>query len=428
MLTALILTGCTNKQPILTTPTDNTINASATDSSFTVPAYNGQAYIIVNDNKPYFNELIADTREEYSKLDSLGRCGTAYACICKELMPTEERGKIGNIKPTGWKQAKYPEQVGENPGYLYNRCHLIAYCLAGENDNEKNLITGTRYLNVKGMLPFEEKVAKYIDKNPNNHVMYRVTPVFEGNNLLATGVLMEAASVEDDTIRFCVFCFNVQPGIEIDYATGDNRLTKETKNMNVSLSTQPIEKTQVAETTNIQLPVANIYQNPELPQGCEITSLAIVLNYHGYNADKCDLSDNYLPKWSDLSGDPEYYYLREPRSDGYYCFAGALMSTINNYNADMGTNVSYKNLSGSSAEALYSEIDNNNPVIVWGTLKWQNPYVLNGLYQNLHCMVLSGYTNDTVTITDPIYGVTTISKATFESIWNKMGSRALVVM
>lgn len=193
---------------------------------FEAPEYAGQPYVVINNNVPFFDasDMTGEAFEKYSPLDSLGRCGMAYANVCREMMPTQERGEIGMIKPSGWKQAKYEGIVASNPPYLYNRCHLIAYCLSGENDNEENLITGTRYMNVEGMLPFEEKVARYLSKN-DNHVLYRITPVFEGGNLVAGGVLMEAYSVEDDGagICFCVYCFNVQPGIEIDYATGDSR-------------------------------------------------------------------------------------------------------------------------------------------------------------------------------------------------------------
>ena len=191
-----------------------------------IPQYSGQLYVEVNNNIPFFDKEDLQIRnfEEYSELDSLGRCGVSYACLSKELMPTEERGKIGMVKPSGWQTVKYPEQIEDL--YLYNRCHLIAWCLTGENANEKNLITGTRYMNIQGMLPLEEKVAGYIDRT-NNHVLYRVTPVFEGKNLVASGVLMEAYSIEDDGegIEFCVYCFNVQPGIEIDYLTGDSQIT-----------------------------------------------------------------------------------------------------------------------------------------------------------------------------------------------------------
>lgn len=193
-----------------------------------VPAFSGNPYTEINNNLPYFtdedlNQAKTEAFENYSELDGLGRCGVAYANICKELLPTEERGTIGQIKPSGWQQAKYPGIVDSDPPYLYNRCHLIAYCLAGENANEKNLITGTRYMNVRGMLSFEEKVVRYVEKT-GNHVLYRVTPVFEGNNLLASGVLLEGYSVEDKGkgICFCVYCYNVQPGVVIDYETGNS--------------------------------------------------------------------------------------------------------------------------------------------------------------------------------------------------------------
>ena len=187
-----------------------------------IPAYSGTPYTEVNGNKPYFTEaeLTTQSFETYSELDSLGRCGMAYANVGQDLMPTEPRGEIGAVKPSGWHLVKYDNVDGK---YLYNRCHLIAYMLAAENANPQNLITGTRYLNVQGMLPFETKVCDYV-KNTGNHVLYRVTPIFDGDNLLADGVLMEAYSVEDagEGICFCVFAYNVQPGIGIDYATGDN--------------------------------------------------------------------------------------------------------------------------------------------------------------------------------------------------------------
>lgn len=194
-----------------------------------IPKYSGQPYVVINNNVPYFEDEDKQTKsfESYSDLDSLGRCGVAYANISRELKPTEERGEIGSVKPSGWNQEKYEGVVNSNPPYLYNRCHLIAYCLTAENANEKNLITGTRYMNVEGMLPFEEQVAKYLDEN-DNHVLYRVTPIFEGNNLVANGVLIEAYSVEDygEGICFCVYCYNVQPGIKINYQTGDSSLQK----------------------------------------------------------------------------------------------------------------------------------------------------------------------------------------------------------
>lgn len=188
-----------------------------------LPAYAGEAYVALHDNQPYFSEeerQSTEPFENYSPLDSLGRCGVAWANICPELMPTEERGEIGQVKPSGWHTVKYDWVDGK---YLYNRCHLIGFQLAGENANEQNLITGTRYLNIEGMLPFENLVADYVQET-GNHVLYRVTPVFEGDNLVASGVLMEGWSVEDggQGVCFCVYAYNVQPGVEIDYATGES--------------------------------------------------------------------------------------------------------------------------------------------------------------------------------------------------------------
>ena len=185
-----------------------------------IPDYKDEIYIEINNNEPYFNEeeYTTKTFEKYSQLDKLGRCGVAYANICKEIMPKdgETRESISQVKPTGWEQTKV------NGEYIYNRCHLIGYQLAAENANEKNLITGTRYFNVEGMLPFENKVAEYINKNKNNHVLYRVTPIFKNNDLLASGVEMEAYSVEDNGkgLKYNVFVYNVQPDVTIDYATG----------------------------------------------------------------------------------------------------------------------------------------------------------------------------------------------------------------
>lgn len=188
-----------------------------------IPSYMNSPYVVINNNIPFFNDndLLTMSYESYSELDNLGRCGVAIASIGQDLMPTEERGSIGSIKPTGWHTVKYE---GIDGNYLYNRCHLIGYQLTAENANEKNLITGTRYMNVQGMLPFENMVADYI-KETGKHVLYRVTPIFDGNNLLASGVLMEAKSVEDNgkTIQFNVYCYNVQPGITIDYATGESK-------------------------------------------------------------------------------------------------------------------------------------------------------------------------------------------------------------
>lgn len=205
---------------------ENSLSAEAPDFSLSsIAEYTDKPYIAVNGNVPYFteSELTDQSYEYYSDLDALGRCGTACASIGQDLMPTEERGFIGMVKPTGWHTVRYDDLVDGK--YLYNRCHLIGYQLTGENANTKNLITGTRYLNIEGMLPFENMVADYIQET-NNHVLYRVTPIFEGNNLLANGVLMEGYSVEDKGagVSYCVFAYNVQPGIEIDYATGESKL------------------------------------------------------------------------------------------------------------------------------------------------------------------------------------------------------------
>ena len=191
-----------------------------------IPEYSGNPYVVLCNNQPSFKDKEITTKvfENYSELDALGRCGVAYANICKELMPTQERGKIGMIKPTGWHTVKYNCVDGK---YLYNRCHLIGFQLAGENANEKNLITGTRYMNVDGMLPFEDEIADYVKKT-NHHVLYRVTPLYKGNNLLANGVELEAYSVEDKGAGVCfpVYVYNCQPGVWIDYATGESKLDK----------------------------------------------------------------------------------------------------------------------------------------------------------------------------------------------------------
>ena len=200
------------------------ITDTRVDTLADTPEFCDEPYVILNDNKPYFtNDMMSDKAYEfYSELDDLGRCGYVMACVGTEIMPTEERGEIGMVKPTGWHTVKYDNVDGK---YLYNRCHLIGYQLSGENANRKNLITGTRYLNIEGMLPFENLIAEYVEET-NNHVLYRVTPIFEGDNLLATGVQMEGYSVEDNGEEICfnVFAYNAQPGITINYATGESRL------------------------------------------------------------------------------------------------------------------------------------------------------------------------------------------------------------
>ena len=217
-----------SKQKVVHTGTASAFNAAD------VPAYSGEPYTAVNNNEPYFtsDNLTTEAFENYSELDALGRCGAAYANVCLETMPTEKRGSISEVKPTGWHSVKYDNVDGKS---LYNRCHLIGYQLTAENANKQNLITGTRYLNVDGMLPFENMVADYV-KETDNHVLYRVTPIFTGDNLVADGVLMEGYSVEDegDGICFCVYAYNVQPGITIDYATGDSWLSSEKGNSDSS--------------------------------------------------------------------------------------------------------------------------------------------------------------------------------------------------
>lgn len=212
------------------------------------PEYSGEPYVVLHENIPDFpaEDETTNSFERYSPLDALGRCGTAYANVGTDLMPTEERGSIGQVKPTGWQTVKYDCVDGK---YLYNRCHLIGYQLSGENANEENLITGTRYLNVEGMLPFEDQVADYVQET-NNHVLYRVTPVFEGDNLLASGVVMEAKSVEDDGagVCFCVYVYNVQPGVVIDYATGASWLEEDVP----SATAQP-EETPASEEAHYVL-------------------------------------------------------------------------------------------------------------------------------------------------------------------------------
>lgn len=212
----LILASFLIREFFFSIPTANTVGE--------VPEFDGKPYAEINDNKPNFSESDKkrEAFEQYSQLDSLGRCQVAYAKIGRKLMPKNKRENISKIRPTGWQSKKYDKLIKDR--YLYNRCHLIAFQLAGENANEKNLITGTRYLNVEGMLPFEEKVAKYI-KRTGNHVMYRVKPIFEGTDLVAKGVQMEAESVEDDgdEISFNVFVYNNQPGVEINYKTGESK-------------------------------------------------------------------------------------------------------------------------------------------------------------------------------------------------------------
>lgn len=249
-----------------------------------VPAYSGEPYVVVSNNIPFFkdSDLTTEAFEKYSDLDSLGRCGAAYANVCQEIMPTEKRGAIGMVKPTGWQTVKYDWVDGK---YLYNRCHLIGYQLSGENANEKNLITGTRYLNVDGMLPFENLVADYVHET-DHHVLYRVTPVFENSNLVASGVLMEAQSIEDDDVLFCVYCYNVQPKVTIDYATGESHASEDTNIQETSQSTG--EQTYIVNenTKKFHLPSCSSVKDMNSGNKREFTGDRQELLDEGYSACK----------------------------------------------------------------------------------------------------------------------------------------------
>lgn len=253
---APVLSGCATNTDAVTITTD-----------MTALEYTGAAYVTINGNQPDFDDddFKSKSYEHYSELDSLGRAGVAEANIGIDIMPTEERGKIGNIKPSGWQTVKYDFVDGK---YLYNRCHLIGYQLSGENANEKNLITGTRYMNVEGMLPFENMVADFVEDN-DMHVLYRVTPVYDGDNLLASGVQIEACSMEDKGAGICfnVFCFNVQPGVTIDYATGESRADS-------SVSTA--DKTDNSDTEEIGASAENEPKNESEEQSN--TTVSYILN------------------------------------------------------------------------------------------------------------------------------------------------------
>ena len=265
LLSLLLLTGCAQtsiQKTDTVNATEEVITAEATAEPTRetvyklnisdIPAYAGQPYVELNGNEPYFDarDITTEPFEYYSPLDSLGRCGTAYTNVCQEIMPTGERGKIGMIKPTGWHTVRYGFVDGQ---YLYNRCHLIGYQLSAENANERNLITGTRYLNIQGMLPFENMTVDYV-RETNNHVLYRVTPIFEKDDLLALGVQMEALSVEDngDGIKYNVFCYNVQPGVSIDYTTGDNQ-----SDGSMDVTAEPAEETTAHNETTATTYILN---------------------------------------------------------------------------------------------------------------------------------------------------------------------------
>ena len=287
----------------------STENATTIEETFdfaAVPAYEGKAYVAVNGNVPFFTEeeLSSASYETYGELDPLGRCTVCVASVGQDLMPAEERGNIGAVKPTGWHTVKFDFVDGK---YLYNRCHLIGYQLTGENANEKNLITGTRYLNIEGMLPFENMVADYV-KETDQHVMYRVTPVFEGDNLLAAGVLMEGKSVEDngEGVLFCVFAYNVQPGVSIDYATGessaDGTIVNDTSaqeeiKQSTSTSVQQEETQQPADTSVTQ---------QETSQSEETQTYVLNTNTHKFHKPGCYSVEKIKPEnYAEFTGTRE---------------------------------------------------------------------------------------------------------------------------
>lgn len=245
LVLSLLLSGCE-----LDLPQENQQASAVSVSLEEVPAYSGSPYVELDGNLPGFSleERTTDSFETYSTLDALGRCGPAYACVGQDLMPTEDRESISSVRPTGWVQAEYDFVEG---GSLYNRCHLIGFQLTGENANEENLITGTRYMNVEGMLPFENMVADYI-KETGNHVLYRAAPIFEGENLVASGVVMEALSVEDEGEGVCfhVYVYNVQPGVEIDYATGESWETRDSASSTLESQAEEQETDYVLNTSS----------------------------------------------------------------------------------------------------------------------------------------------------------------------------------
>jgi DNA-entry nuclease len=290
-----------------TTASPETANTTAF-SYDAVPAYSGQPYAVMNNNIPYFTELSDVSYQEFSDLDALGRCGLAKASVGQDIMPTEKRGDIGMIKPSGWHNKKYDaiKDSDNAAGYLYNRCHLIGYQLTGQNANEKNLITGTRYLNVTGMLPFENQIADYVHET-GNHVEYHVTPIFVGNELLARGVLMEAESVEDNGsgIKFNVFCYNVQPGITLDYATGENHLSDDT----TAQTKEAVEDTGYPELLKVtgELSeykyIVNINSKKIHTPDCKNAKEMSAKNRRGYNGNIQDLLSAGYEKAKDC--DPE---------------------------------------------------------------------------------------------------------------------------
>ena len=278
-----------------------------------LPEYPGEPFVALYNNVPDFDNEIDKAKksfETYSDLDSLGRCGVAYANIGKDLMPTDKRGDISSVKPTGWINKKYDTSLVDG-GYIYNRCHLIGHQLAGEDANKENLITGTRYFNVDGMLPFENMIADYV-KETNNHVLYRVTPIYDGDDLVAKGVQMEAYSVEDDGegVMFNVFVYNVQPGIEIDYATGESWLSSEKR---------PVQTTNNKQNTN----------------------------YNKYNSNKNNSSNKNDYSQSSNS------YNQNKNSNGYNQNSNNYNQSNKDYSSNTGTNQTSGVIRGNSKSKIY---------------------------------------------------------------------------
>lgn len=304
-LTMQFASGCGTTEAAQSTQENATTIAETFDFA-AVPAYDGKAHVAVNDNVPFFTEeeLSSASYETYGELDPLGRCTVCVASVGQDLMPAEERGNIGAVKPTGWHTVKYDFIDGK---YLYNRCHLIGYQLTGENANEKNLITGTRYLNIEGMLPFENMVADYV-KETDQHVMYRVTPVFEGDNLLAAGVLMEGKSVEDkgEGVLFCVFAYNVQPGVSIDYATGESSADRTIVN---DISAQ--EETKQSTSTSVQQeetqqPADTSVTQQETSQSEETQTYVLNTNTHKFHKPGCYSVEKIKPEnYAEFTGTRE---------------------------------------------------------------------------------------------------------------------------
>lgn len=303
----------TEKQEKSLPSTENATTIEETFDFAAIPAYEGKAYVAVNGNVPFFTEeeLSSASYETYGELDPLGRCTVCVASVGQDLMPAEERGNIGTVKPTGWHTVKYDFIDGK---YLYNRCHLIGYQLTGENANEKNLITGTRYLNIEGMLPFENMVADYV-KETDQHVMYRVTPVFEGDNLLASGVLMEGKSVEDngEGILFCVFAYNVQPGVSIDYVTGESsadgtianneNTTKQETSQPTDTDTAKQETSQSTDTTT-QQPSESV--SGEQPVQSDAQTYILNTNTHKFHKPGCYSVEKIKPEnYAEFTGTRE---------------------------------------------------------------------------------------------------------------------------